>query len=315
MKIGIVLLTWNGAMEGETPTTRDVVELAKQSEDIGLDSVWITDHFYFDYADFKEVGVDFPEEFHGTKGGSWECWALVSAIAQATNRVEIGTLISSTSFRNPALLARTVDTVDDLSQGRLILGLGAGDFPFEHESFGYPFERRISRFEEAVGIISKMLKGETVTFEGEFYSVKEAALIPKSVRPEGPPLLIGSVFGRPRMTRLTMEYGDIWNCFLAFGENTVDRYRESWSTLVKASEKHARDPATIKRNVSLCVNLADSPFPVPGPEPISGSPEQIADTLSEFAAEGVEHCTIIVNPLTREGLQRFGEIADRVRGG
>ena len=313
MKIGIVLLTWNGAMDGETPTTRDVVGLAKLSEEVGLDSVWITDHFYFDYADFQEVGVDFPKELHGTKGGSWECWALVSAIAQATNNVEIGTLISSTSFRNPALLARAVDTVDDLSEGRLILGLGAGDFPFEHESFGYPFERRISRFEEAVSIISRLLKGETVTFNGEYYSAKEATLIPKSVRPNGPPLLIGSVFGRPRMTRLTLEYGDIWNCFLAFGENTVERYKAAWSTLVEASEKRGRDPTTIKRNVSLCVNIADSPFPVPGPEPIAGSSEQVADALSEFASEGVEHCTIILNPFTEEGIQRFGEIARAVR--
>jgi len=312
MKIGILLLTWNGAMDGETPTSRDVVEIAQLCEATGIDSVWLSDHYFFDYADFKSVGVEFPSEMHGIKGGSWECWALVSAIAQATNKVGIGTLVSSASFRNPALLARTIDTVDDLSNGRLIVGLGAGDFPFEHESFGYPFERRIARFEEAIEITSRLLKGETVTFDGEFYSTKEAALLPKGIRPEGPPLLIGALFGRPRMTRLTLQYGDYWNCFLAFGENTVDRYRESWANLVQASEKHNRDPSTIKRNVTLCVNIADTPFPIPGSQPISGSPQAVANTLSEFAAEGIEDCTVVLNPFTRAGIEQFAEIAQRV---
>lgn len=313
MKIGVVLLTWNGAMEGQTPTSRDVVEMAQLCEATGIDSVWITDHYYFDYADFKAVGVEFPPEMKGVKGGAWECWALVSAIAQATNNIEIGTLVSSTSFRNPALLARTIDTVDDLSNGRLIVGLGAGDFPLEHDSFGYPFERRIARFEEAIEIISRLLKGETVTFNGEFYTTKEAALIPKSIRPEGPPLLIGALFGRPRMTRLTMQYGDYWNCFLAFGESTVERYAQAWANLAIAAEKHNRDPATIKRNVTLCVDIADTPFPIPGAQPISGSPEAVADTLSEYAAQGIEHCTILVNPFTRSGIEQFAEIAQKVR--
>ena len=313
MKIGVVLLTWNGGMEGETPTSRDLVEMAQLCEATGIDSVWISDHYFFDYADFKAVGVQFPAEMDGVKGGAWECWALVSAISQATNKIEIGTLVSSTSFRNPALLARTIDTVDDLSNGRLIVGLGAGDFPFEHESFGYPFEHRIARFEEAIEIISRLLKGETVTFNGEFYSTKEAALIPKGIRPQGPPLLIGALFGRPRMTRLTMQYGDYWNCFLPFGESTVDRYRESWASLVKASEKHNRDPATIKRNVTLCVDFADTPFPIPGAQPISGSHGAIADALSGFAAEGIEHCSIVVNPFTRAGIEQFAEIAQQVR--
>lgn len=313
MKIGVVLLAWNGAMEGQTPTSRDVVEMAQLCEATGIDSVWITDHYFFDYADFNAVGVEFPPEMHGVKGGAWECWALVSAVAQATNKVEIGTLVSSTSFRNPALLARSIDTIDDLSNGRLIVGLGAGDFPFEHESFGYPFERRIARFEEAIEIVSRLLKGETLTFNGEFYSTRDARLMPKSVRPEGPPLLIGALFGRPRMTRLTLQYGDYWNCFLAFGESTVDRYRESWANFVKASEKHNRDPSSIKRNVSLCVDIADTPFPIPGAQPISGSPYAVAGALSEFAAEGVEHCTIMLNPFTREGIEKFAEIAALVR--
>ena len=313
MKIGVVLLSWNGAMSGETPTSRDVVQMATLCEESGIDSVWITDHFHFDYVDFQEVGVHFPEELHGTMGGAWECWSLLSAIAQATESIEIGSLITSTSFRNPALLARMADTVDDLSDGRLILGLGAGDFPTEHQSFGYPFERRVSRFEEALDIISRLLKGETVSNEGEFYRVQDATLIPKSMRPNGPPLLVGSVYGRPRMTRLTLKYADYWNCFLAFGESTVERYRESWARVLKACKQHGRDPNSLKRNVSLSVNIDTAPFPVPGLKPISGSSDQVVDQLVQFAAEGIEHCTIVLNPFTKGGVEAFAKIAEQVR--
>ena len=115
------------------------------------------------------------------------------------------------------------------------------------------------------------------------------------------------------MTRLTMQYADYWNCFLAFGESTVARYKESWEKVLSACHQHGRDPGTLKRNVSLCVNIDTAPFPVPGAEPISGSPEQVAEQLAEFAAEGIEHCTIVLNPFTKEGIEAFAKIADQVR--
>ncbi len=312
MKTGVVLFSWVGAMDGKTPSSRDVVELAKLSEEVGLDAVWITDHFFFDYADFKSVGIEFPAELHGVKAGAWECWALVSAIAVATNRITIGTLVSSTSFRNPALLARTIDTVDDLSNGRLIVGLGAGDFPFEHRSFGYPFDRPVARFEEAIAIISGLLKGQKVSFDGEFYKAEEAELIPKGPRPDGPPLLIGSVYGRPRMSRLTIQYADYWNCFLAFGASTFDRYEESWSKLLEVCNKFDRDPATLKRNVTLSVNLGDTPFPIPGATPISGTIEEVASILTKFSDEGIEHCTVILHPFTRVGIEKLGRVVENI---
>ena len=107
------------------------------------------------------------------------------ALARETRRVEIGTLVVNTGYRNPALLARMADTIDELSEGRLILGLGAGDFESEHVAFGYPWDRRVSRFEEALQIIRPLLRGEKVTFEGEFYTTREAENIPKGPRPEG----------------------------------------------------------------------------------------------------------------------------------
>ncbi len=117
------------------------------------------------------------------------------------------------------------------------------------------------------------------------------------------------------MNRLALTYGDYWNCFLAFGESAVAPYRRAWATLVEASEKHGRDPSTIGRNVTVSVDLGDTPFPIPGPSPIRGAPDDaIAETLSAFASEGIEHCTVVLHPFTRDGVERFGKIAERVRG-
>ncbi|MFT4560541.1 MAG: alkanesulfonate monooxygenase SsuD [Gammaproteobacteria bacterium] len=312
MKIGLVLFSGVGSMDGATPTGRDIVNFSKLAEQVGLDSVWLTDHFYFDFADFAAIDIPLPPELDGTKSGAWECWSLVSAIAAVTRTINVGTLIASTSFRNPTLLARMAETVDDISNGRLILGLGAGDFAFEHRSAGYAFDRQISRFEEAIEIISKLLKGQQVSLDGEFYNVHEAKILPKGPRPEGPPLLVGSVFGRPRMTRLTLQHADFWNCFIAFGENKIEQYRDAWTHLQVACDKYARDPATVRRSVSLSVSFADSPFPIPGTQPISGSIAEIADALSEFADEGIEHCMIMLHPYTSAGIEQLGRVIESV---
>ncbi|MFT4581514.1 MAG: alkanesulfonate monooxygenase SsuD [Gammaproteobacteria bacterium] len=312
MKIGLVLFSGVGSMDGANPTSRDIVNFAKLAEQVGLDSVWLTDHFYFDFADFAAIGIPLPPELDGTKSGAWECWSLVSAIAAVTQTINVGTLIASTSFRNPALLARMAETVDDISNGRLILGLGAGDFAFEHRSAGYPFDRQISRFEEAIEIISKLLKGQEVSVDGEFYNVREAKILPKGPRPQGPPLLVGSVFGRPRMTRLTLQYADFWNCFIAFGENNIEQYRDAWKDLQVACDKYARDPATVRRSVSLSISFTDSPFPIPGTQPISGSIAEIADTIAEFAEEGIEHCMIMLHPYTSTGIEQLGRVVESV---
>ena len=116
------------------------------------------------------------------------------------------------------------DTLDELSGGRFILGLGAGAVPSEYDAFGYDFERRVGRFEEALQIIRPLLRGESITFSGEFYRTDEAVLRPKGIRSEGPPILIGLLKGGPRMQRLVAQYADQWNCWLAFRDNRPEAY-------------------------------------------------------------------------------------------
>ena len=313
--LGLLLPSWEQAMDGATPRAREVVELAVLAESVGYDSVWVADHFFYEpYADFRVVGVEFPDEFAGVKSGAWECWSLVAAIAQASSRVSIGTLVSNLGLRNPALFARQIDTVDDLADGRLLLGLGAGDFETEHRAYGFPFERRISRFEEALGILLPMLRGETVTMNGEFHRAEAACLIPKGIRADGPPVMIGTLAGGPRMSRLVVQHAAMWNCMLAFGETSVTAFETAWAPIERACEKFDRDPASLRRHATIGVNLTEGDYPVPGSAPLAGGTRAIADDIMALAAAGADHVSIMPHPWTAAGIEQFGEVIALLRG-
>src|SRR5215208_3399163 len=161
LKVGLILPDTEREMGGATARWTDLVQMARMAEDLGFDSIWNADHLIYRFPG-KEVQ------------GPWESWSLLAALAAVTTRVEIGPLVACTSFRNPALLAKIADTVDEVSGGRLILGLGAGWHEPEYKAYGYPYDRRVSRFEEALQIIVPLLKGEQVTFHGQFYNADEA---------------------------------------------------------------------------------------------------------------------------------------------
>jgi len=141
LKVGLFLPTGEGDMAGGTPRWNNIKTMVQQAA-WGFDSIWVQDHLLFDYGD---PGV--------RPTGVWECWSLLAALAAVTTRVELGALVACTSFRNPALLAKMADTVDEISGGRLILGLGAGYHEPEFRAFGYPFDHLVGRFEEALQII------------------------------------------------------------------------------------------------------------------------------------------------------------------
>ena len=308
-KIGLLLPQKEREMAGETASGGDIIALGRQAEAVGLDSLWLVDHFAYEpYVDEAAWGHVYPEEWKGVMVGYWECWTLAAALAAVTQRVEIGTLVTNTGYRNPGLLAAIANSVDELSRGRLVLGVGAGDFRSEHEAFGFPWDRRVGRFEEALQIICPLLKGERVTFSGEHYQTRNAVIRPTGPRPDGPPILIGLLEGGPRMRRLVAQYADHWNCWLVGGR----AYRESYESIVAACERHGRDPATLVKNAAIGIRLPGHGVDAADMNPWEGSPDELADRLGQFLEQNVDHVVVWLDPNTEAGIEALARVLERV---
>src|SRR5262245_52856257 len=170
--------------------------IAQQAETDGFDSIWLADHLLYRKPGEPTRGI-------------WECWTMLAALAEATQRVEIGTLVLCNSFRHPAILAKMATTADEVSGGRLILGVGAGWNEPEYRAFGLPFDHRVDRFEEALQILAALLHEGHVDFAGQYYQARNCDDLPRGPRAFGPPLLVGGE--GPRMLKLTAQYADLWN--------------------------------------------------------------------------------------------------------
>ena len=279
-------------------------EMAQTAEAVGFDSLWVGDHLLY------RRPLDIV--------GPWEAWSTLAALAEATKRVEIGPLVASTSFHNPAMLAKKAAAVDEISGGRLILGLGAGWNEPEYTAYGFPFDRRASRFEEAFTIIRSLLRDGYVDFAGEFYQVRHCHLVPRGPRSAGPPLMIGSA-GR-RLLNFTAPHMDAWNAWHDWFGNTPDGLVPYLVALDEACSAAGRDPAEVERTVTVLVQLPGGTGRAAGGEiakptpPIRGSSEELAQVLHEYAALGVGHVQLVVDPITVGSIEecaRVLEILDR----
>jgi alkanesulfonate monooxygenase SsuD/methylene tetrahydromethanopterin reductase-like flavin-dependent oxidoreductase (luciferase family) len=319
LKLGLILTPIEDRDGPATPGWRDLAEVARTAEDVGFDSIWISDHLIHRFPGVPDYGI-------------WECWSLVSALAAITTRVQIGTWVLGAGFRNPALLAKMADTVDEISDGRLILGIGAGWHQPEYTAFGYPFDNRVARFEEAITIIHGLLKTGFVDFEGRFYQARNCELRPRGPRSDGVPIMIGTIGGTPlaarmkipgtspRMLELTASYADIWNCPWINNPELVPAIREM---VDRACVAAGRDPRTLPRTHGLMLNL-------PGweSEPgigiirqgrasmgaVTGEPEDHAALLRRFAVAGVDEVHIQLDPETPAAIESFArtiELLDR----
>lgn len=301
LEVGVLLPTGEGLMAGHSPHWSDIVEMARAAEDVGLDSVWVPDHLLMRF----EKNQRFSKPL-----GTWECWTLLAALAASTSRVQLGTLVSTTTFRNPAILARMIDTLEDISGGRVIAGLGAGDAPFEHQAFGAPYDHRVSRFSEAIEIISSLLRTGQSTFHGKYYQTDECELRPRGPRPSGPPIMIGARPGSPRMMGLMARYADQWNEWLVFGRNHPDQVPPLREAVDAACREIGRDPATLKRTLAVQVDFVDRGDRPPHPNLIHGSAPEIAAVFREFIAEGICHLQVVPRPTTPETIGRLGQVLE-----
>ena len=269
------------------PRWTELASMARVAEDIGLDSIWVGDHYL--YRDEAAVS------------GPWEAWTQLAAIAAVTSRVEIGPLVASTSFHQPGVLAKMAATVDEISRGRLVLGLGAGWNATEYAAFGFPFDHRISRFEEAFTIIRTLLREGHIDFEGRYYTLRDCELLPRGPRPEGPPLLIGS--SGPRMLRITMPHAQAWNAWYDSYGNRAEGLAEQRELVDAACRDVGRDPAEIERTVAAFLRLPGAQQQRPAEAPaIEGEPGEVAAVLRDFAAEGIGHVQLVIDPITPAGV-------------
>lgn len=303
MKVGLVLPQIEAMMAGKTARWSDLLRMATLAEELGYDSLWLVDHLLL-------KGVRRADRVEGV----WECWTLLPALAAVTTRVELGTLVTCTGFRSPALLAKMADTVEEISGGRLILGLGAGWHEPEYDAFGYPFDHRVGRFAEALQIILPLLRDGHVDFQGKYYHARDCELRPRGPRPQGPPILIGALGHRPRMLELMARNADAWNVWQVFTRSYPDVIPALRTAVDAACVAVGRDPATLERTAAVQIDLEGrqwrpnaqaSGAPM---EPIQGSPEQILEVLRQFVREGITHLQVRVVPNTPEGIERFARI-------
>jgi probable F420-dependent oxidoreductase len=299
MKIGMMVFLAN-ERENNKPRSYDSIRtVAQQAEADGFDSVWLPDHFFYRNPGEPTRGI-------------WECWTMLSALAEATRRVEIGTLVACNSFRHPAILAKMATTVDEISHGRLILGVGAGWNEPEYQAFGLPFDHRVSRFEEALQILKPLLHEGRVDFAGRYYRAPNCEILPRGPRSEGPPLMVGSEAG-PRMLKLTAQYADLWNTgYMGKPETLSDRRAK----IEAACREIKRNPVTL--GITALIGLWYPDLQANKPKffdnPLTGTVREIAEAMQRYAELGVQHTMFQVEPYTAEARRRLTEAVQFYRG-
>lgn len=274
--------------------------MARAAEEVGFDSVWVGDHVLY-RGDGRE------------ERGPWDAWSLLAALAAGTERVRLGPLVACTAFAPPGLLARKAAAVQEVSGGRLVLGLGAGWNETEFRAFGIPFDHRASRFGESLEIIRRLLAGERVTFEGRFERVHDAVLLPRPVAPL--PLMIGST--GERVLRMALAHADAWNVWYDWYGNTPEGFAKENIRVSQLVREAGREPSDVLRSATVFVTFErggrDRPHTHDVPA-LAGSPEMIANGLADLAAAGVDEAILVVSPITEPAIRALGDALATLKG-
>jgi probable F420-dependent oxidoreductase len=272
----------------------EYVTMARAAEEIGFDSIWVGDHLLY-------RGDGRPER------GPWEVWTLLAGLAAATERVQLGPLVACAGFHAPAILAKMAATVDEISRGRLVLGLGAGWNRVEFDAFGLPFDHLASRFEESFEIVRRLVSGDRVTLHGRFFSVDDAVLLPPPAH--RPTLMIGS--SGERVLRASLPHVDAWNTWYDLYGNTPEGFAVENAKIDEAAERAGREPRDIERSacVRLVLDRAADERPVdPSCPPLEGTAAQIADGLRAMAEAGANEVILVLSPITEASIRDLGEV-------
>ena len=282
---------------GNGQTWQDTLEGCRYAESTGWDGIWYADHFMP-----NEENVDQP--IH-------EAWSILAAIASSVPRVRIGPLVAGNTYRNPALTAKIAATVDHISGGRVVLGLGAGWQENEHEKYGFEFSTvkgRLDRLDEAVEIVTSLLSNNRTNYQGDHYTILDAPLDPKPVQTKIP-LMIGGG-GRKRTLRTAALHADEWNYW-----GMPSDIAELCQVLDAHCDDVGRDPAEIERSACALMFIADNEEKLErfrdtdfGRATIVGTPTEVIDIVGEYAEVGLDE--LIVPDFTFGPLERKKESMD-----
>ena len=313
LELGLILPTWTtGPMRWQV-----VLDIAKEAEAAGFDALWVSDHVLLPSTNAelkKRAGATVDPDAVAEPEGYMEAFSVLAALAPSIPRLQLGTLVACTGYRNPFLLAKIADTVDAVSDGRLVLGLGAGDSVGEHETMGLPTDSPVSRFEEALQILRTLLRDGHIDHSGRFYTLRDALLLPRGPRPEGPPILIGTLNPRPRMRRLVAQYADVWNGWLGYTDASAEAAKVQSDQVLEACAEHGRDVRSLVRTTAVRVNVPGSGYrPAPNERPLSGSPEEMAEVLRGHAALGIAQVQVALTMGGREGVRAFAPVIRSLR--
>lgn len=271
---------------------------------MGFDSVWTEDHLLL--------------QDDGRYLATWEATTTLAAIAASTQRLDVGFMVVATIFRNPALLAKLAVTIDEISGGRLILGVGAGWSHFELNTFGYPADLLVTRFGEAFTILRSLISGKRVTYAGRYYSVKDAEILPKGPRVEGPGLMIGSKGNR--MLQMTLPHVQGWNGHWSWPDvmNRPAGFGRLSKRVDNICHQVGRVPSDVWRSASVYVALLGATghgiYRIPaGITPLSGPPERLAQEFADFAEAGADHLQLLLDPLNEASVEVVGEVLHHLR--
>jgi len=277
----------------------ELVGMARAAEAVGFDSIWLGDHLLYDLPD-------------GSVRGPWEVFTSMAALAAATTRVQIGSLVASLGFHEPAMLAKMAATVDAISGGRLILGVGAGWNQREYNAYGIAYDHRVDRFEEAFGLVRRLLAGETVTHTGTYHTLDRCLVDPPAARPGGPLLMLGS--NSPRMLSIGLPHVHQWNVWWTIYGNTPEGLAAVVDDVRARTAAVGRNPDEVEATACVYVRVPGGEGRTMGDPTnakvtaLTGSPEQVAEQLAAFAAVGAAHLQLVVDPITTDSIEWLGQV-------
>jgi len=297
-EVGLVLPINQSFVDGSTTRWAEIRALAVRAEEMGFDTVWTPDELLWRDPETTDGG-----------NGWWECIAMAGAVAAVTTRIKVGTWILSALHRNPGISAKAVETLDEISGGRFVLGLGSGHAGNQARLFGLPEDHVYSRFEEALEIIVPLLRQGRTDFEGRFHAALALEQRPLGPRPGRIPIMIGA--GGPRMIRLAARHADIWSWYVN-ERSEVAEFEPRVRELEAACVEIGRDPATIGRSAGIMVE----PTGVGGADriavPVRGSVQEIATGIRSFGDAGFTQVELMLWPPTIGALEALAPVLEQL---